>query len=147
MIALGAVLTTAVLTLGSATSASALSYTNDGKSPESTGCANDAVTKRSAVAANSSNGTTIELRWSPSCRTAWARVTKAHGPIAYSWAGWGAKIVRNNDGKTFTCSVPSGGSSCYTAMVYDLDPLTSYAEAHGDDTCDCGYISIRTANY
>lgn len=44
-----------------------------GKDPQSTGCSADAIT----FASNNVYGTgyTIELRWSPTCKTEWARIS------------------------------------------------------------------------
>src|SRR3712207_9281026 len=60
----------------------------------------------------------IELRYSLKCHTAWARITRATPPRPYDAGGGHATIIRNNDGKRFTCHVGSSGA-CYTAMVYD----------------------------
>lgn len=48
----------------------------DGTSPQATGCAADAVTRATAALKDDANVTRgqIQLRYSPSCRTAWSRV-------------------------------------------------------------------------
>lgn len=133
--------TTAAVGLAGTQSASATDYYYDGKNPASTVCANDARTVYSKTAPN---GELVELRYSNYCHTAWARLTHAHGSTGSNGA-WGAWIHRNTDGKTYACTVPSTGTSCFTAMVYDKDPLTSYAKASGDD--DEGYFTIQTPSY
>jgi hypothetical protein len=98
----------------------------DGKDPEIY-CGGDARTARQVQL----GGALLELRYSPSCRAAWARISSA------SWTGGSkarplARVVRNSDGRTYTCFVPSGGTSCYTMMVNDAN-VTSYATGLWDD--------------
>ncbi|MFC7440451.1 DUF2690 domain-containing protein [Laceyella putida] len=52
----------------------ALAY--DNTDPETTGCANNAITARSVLVKNKSGTvlSTTELRYSPACRTAWGRM-------------------------------------------------------------------------
>ncbi|MGR4881665.1 DUF2690 domain-containing protein [Streptomyces sp. LARHCF249] len=125
--------------------AHAASYPLDGQNPSSAGCAADATTKQSAYI-GTSNWTlgVVELRYSVKCHTAWAR-------IRLSENAWGkAQIVRNNDGKAYNCSNLSysdslGSYTCYTAMVYDKDPLNSFAE--GWSQYSNTSLHTRTASY
>jgi hypothetical protein len=109
-------------------SAQAATYSMDGKNPISAGCAADSTTmKESYIGTSSWTLGAIELRYSVKCHTAWARITLSEN-------AWGkAQIVRNTDGKAYSCtnlsySTSLGSYTCYTAMVYDKDPLSSYAE-------------------
>ncbi|MFF7340618.1 DUF2690 domain-containing protein [Streptomyces sp. NPDC008163] len=109
-------------------SAQAATYAMDGKNPISAGCSGDATTvKRALIGTSSWTLGAIELRYSVKCHTAWAR-------ISLSEDVWGkAQIVRNSDGKSYNCTKLSYSSSlgtytCYTAMVYDKDPLSAFAE-------------------
>lgn len=110
-------------------SAQAASYSMDGKNPISAGCSGDATTvKRASIGTSTWKLGGVELRYSVKCHTAWARITLSEDV-------WGkAQIVRSSDGKSYNCtkltySSSLGSYSCYTAMVYDKDPLSSYAEA------------------
>jgi hypothetical protein len=55
--------------------------TCDHKSPDTTGCSADAITKKTVNILNESGYIVgkVELRWSPSCGTAWSRVTNLIG--------------------------------------------------------------------
>ncbi|MGA5824167.1 DUF2690 domain-containing protein, partial [Kitasatospora sp. NPDC094028] len=127
--------TTASATTVSATVRPAVScsgYSCDGWEPDQSGCANDAVTPSGeSVAIMSGNATVgwIELRYSPTCRTAWARVR------SYYWGGQGefAAITRHSDNQSYGCasynwSTTLGAYSCYTQMVYDGG---EYSQAFG----------------
>ncbi|MFH9983368.1 DUF2690 domain-containing protein [Streptomyces sp. NPDC017179] len=79
------------------------------KNPTSTGCANDAYTAKSARA---SDGTLVELRYSPTCRAAWARISNTHvGAEAF---------VQNTAGQSDSVNV-SSGSDVHTSMVNDAN--------------------------
>lgn len=88
------------------------------------------------------NGTivgTIQLRYSPSCKSAWAKITfNSALPSGYR----GNAVIRKYSSdksmiiKAYTCTssggngdVAPGQKSCYTPMVYD--PLGYYARAEG----------------
>jgi hypothetical protein len=72
----------------------------------------------------------LELRYSGSCRAAWARISNAGYDHHDQFTPW-ATVHRNSDGREYTCSVPRGGSSCYTRMVNDAG-VTSYAKGMWD---------------
>lgn len=79
----------------------------DGLDPAVTGCAADAYTVQTAVFSNSY----VELRYSPTCKTNWGRVTSKVGPTFLEIR------IQRVDGLTYTFS---GGNYnyAYSAMVY-----------------------------
>jgi hypothetical protein len=134
-----------------ATSGSAQAYSYDGQNPASTGCGSDATTMESARMVNHAGVDfgVIELRYSINCHTAWARLTLDDGQqwCGNASAGYAcstATIVRNNDGRAYTCTIYTGQHQCYTAMVYDKG-LTSYARGVHDSAT--GIADVRTASY
>ncbi|MET8584825.1 DUF2690 domain-containing protein [Streptomyces collinus] len=128
----------------------AQAYTYDGSDPSASGCASGATTVESAVVKNShSTFGTIELRYSTACHTAWARLTlnytqSACGNAAAGYACASANVTRNNDGRTYRCTIHQGETQCYTPMVYDKG-LTSFAEGSVDTAA--GMADTRTAAY
>ena len=100
----------------------------DGKNPN-TYCGSDARTVESLriaySGAPSGVGPLLELRYSPACRAAWARISDAGWSSGDAYQP-SAKVIRNGDGRTYTCYVPVGATSCYTSMVNDAN-VTSYA--------------------
>jgi len=116
-------------------------YSDEGKSPITTGCANNAITASSASIKNDAGTTigTIQLRYSTICKTAWAKVTfNSSMPSGYR----GNAVIRkyNSDKsiiiKAYTCTssggngdVAPGQKSCYTPMIYD--PVGYYGRAEG----------------
>ena len=109
---------------------SAENHSYDGKSPYYNSCASTAVTKDKKWIDSISY---VELKFSTKCKTAWAKVTITR-PAIYTYEA-DARIVRQTDGKAYTCdssggngSVNKGQTSCYTAMVYDLDPRKAQAQ-------------------
>lgn len=105
-----------------ASSASADTLLFDGANPVSTGCSVDAVVKASKRLSDGKG--TIELRYSPSCKTAWGRIVM-DSVAKYSWET-NATVQRNQDTKTLSCQdkggngvVNKGQRTCYTPMVYD----------------------------
>ncbi|WP_326604061.1 YjfA family protein [Streptomyces sp. NBC_01799] len=130
----------------------AQAYTYDGTDPSSTGCSADGQTIHSATVQNAYGSTfgTIELRYSVNCHTAWARLTLSHTQGACDTASAGyacarAYIIRNNDGRQYSCKISPGQTQCYTPQVYDKDPLTSYAQSYVDGVT--GEARTRTASY
>jgi Protein of unknown function (DUF2690) len=85
----------------------------------------------------------IELRYSPSCETVWARIT-ADYPHDPNWGLGTAKIVRNSDGRTYNCDIPRGETVCFTQQVNDHH-VTSYA--HGIHDNGIYFRGARTAAY
>lgn len=86
----------------------------------------------------------LELRYSHSCAAAWARISHAKPwapKDAYAPTAW---VIRNTDGATYSCTVPVGGTGCYTRMVNDNGP-TSYARGLYDTGVQGIYAN--TASY
>jgi hypothetical protein len=146
----------AILSLFFGASASqALDYsegTITGKLPTAEGCDQDATTKKSIYLKDKwgSNVAFLELRYSINCHAAWARITNYYNYVPYDQHSATAWVVRDTDGKTYACSPPAGTfKSCYTKMVFDLDPRTAHAEAELDPYPDyySPWISGRTASY
>ncbi|MCK6257360.1 YjfA family protein [Fictibacillus sp. KIGAM418] len=105
-------------------------HSYDGKSPYYNNCDDSAVTKDKKWIDSVSY---VELKYSTSCKTAWAKVTITKKATSYYEAD--ARIVRNTDGKALTCdgsggngAVNKGQTSCYTGMVYDYAPRKSQAQ-------------------
>ncbi|MEU4366676.1 DUF2690 domain-containing protein [Micromonospora chersina] len=129
--AVGAVTVALVgLTPGDAFALSGYGY--DGRWADQTPCGSDARTVRSASVTTSTQlGEVygkVELRYSPTCRTVWARVTTPVLPIFQD-----ATVFRNSDYHTMTCNGRLWSDSlhsyyCFTAMLYDGD-VTSFAQA------------------
>lgn len=106
------------------------SHSYDGKSPYYNSCANSAVTKDKKRIDSVSY---VELKFSTTCKTAWAKVTITK-PAVYNHEA-DARIIRKTDGKAYTCDssggngvVNKGQTSCYTPMVYDLDSRKAQAQ-------------------
>ncbi|WP_043663205.1 DUF2690 domain-containing protein [Streptomyces xylophagus] len=99
----------------------------EGKDPAAY-CQSDAITP--------SNGAVwlgpayVELRYSPSCRAAWARISHAPYVPQDQSTPW-ATVHRTSDGKEYTCSVPQGATGCYTKMVNDIN-VKSFAKGMYD---------------
>ncbi|GAA0951475.1 DUF2690 domain-containing protein [Nonomuraea longicatena] len=97
----------------------------DGKDPAAY-CGGDARTLDSLTL----GAAILELRYSPSCRAAWARISNARWEPYSQFPGI-ARVTRDSDGRTYSCVVPAGGSSCYTLMVNDRN-VTSFAYGEWD---------------
>lgn len=135
-----------MMVLVPAVPAQAADFPWDGQSPGATVCGNDARTVLSSPLYHNGSAhpsAVIELRYSPNCRTVWARITGASSAQPGDSDGGSARVTRNYDGKSFTCSVGSG-SSCYTAMVNDAN-MTSYA--YGRDDTGFAIYTGRTGNF
>ncbi|MFJ9738341.1 DUF2690 domain-containing protein [Streptomyces sp. NPDC101166] len=98
----------------------------EGKDPD-TYCSDDA---KSPVAGVWLGQAFVELRYSPSCRAAWARISRASYDTRDQFTPY-ATVRRNSDGREYSCSVPVGGTSCYTRMVNDVN-VTSFAKGMWD---------------
>lgn len=89
----------------------------EGKDPAAY-CQSDAITPSNG--AHWLGPAYLELRYSPSCRAAWARISRAPYVPQDQSKPW-AIVHRTSDGKEYPCSVPNGSTSCYTKMVNDID--------------------------
>lgn len=130
--------------------AQAATYAYDGQYASNTSCNNDATTVASTNINSAAWGTRvgyIELRYSPSCRTTWARLTSL---LKYEPGNLGAayaRITRNNDGKKYECTIPANVTppvKCNTAMVNDKN-MSSFAQGWIDDGVKT--VTARTTSY
>jgi hypothetical protein len=132
--------------LTAVTGGAAYAATYDGLVPQSTSCWNDRhlVASDYLYAGSYNSGAIIDLYYSRSCRTTWARIQ--NGTIAEpgSDAGGVAQIIRNSDGRTYTCHVTDTSGTCWTQMVNDAN-VTSYA--YGVEDGGAFYATGRTLNY
>jgi Protein of unknown function (DUF2690) len=125
----------AALIMSTTSAHAATARVADGSDPSATGCSAGAYTARSDVGSLGGEiHVLVELRYSPKCRTAWARVTTENMPACVPGEDWcgDAVVHRNGDGRSFTCDIPRGGHSCYTRQVNDAG-VTSWAFGEGDD--------------
>ncbi|WP_172463429.1 DUF2690 domain-containing protein [Priestia endophytica] len=85
----------------------------NGSDPITTGCARDAKT----VGYDMFSGAEVELRYSPNCRSAWAKFTVGGDPAAKE----GTARITRNDGVSYSCTAKKslGQKSCYTKQVND----------------------------
>jgi hypothetical protein len=122
-------------------------YGCDGWDPSQSGCSASASTPVPARQiydhANRHLGQ-IELRYSSTCRTVWARVTNY-----ISDAGNG--FITRTDGAQEACGISSwsttmGGYSCYTPMLYD-GGVTSFALGEDYDPYDGIWYTQTTGSY
>lgn len=97
-----------------------------GKSPEATGCSAGATTPRSTTWA----GRIIELRYSPTCRSAWGRIRNGV-------SGDEIAVFSSGPGPIYTSTVRAGNSA-YTSMVNDAG-LTAWVCILGTSICTGSY--------
>jgi hypothetical protein len=89
----------------------------------------------------------VELRYSPTCRTAWARV-ETTDPEALGFA----IIHRISDGREAVCNPaafpPLTGSffGCFTTQLYD-GGVTSFAEGFVQDEISGNAINLITGSF
>jgi hypothetical protein len=123
--AAGAALVTLLVapTAAHAASCYALDCTN--KDPQATGCAADAITAKSVV----TQGRTVELRYSRTCRAAWGRVRNG--------AAGDNVFIHSSTGFEEAARVPAGATTVYTLMLDDAG-YTAYA---------CLTLGACTASY
>ena len=115
---------TPLLLLGPAPQASAASCPGTGCNGEiaaNTTCVNDAyVAEEKTMYQGSTAVGIIELEYSPSCRSAWARVV--------SNLSYGSQAeVQNNSYYEECAGSEVAGTGCNTRMVDDISPLASVA--------------------
>ena len=114
LLVMATVLGSLTFTTGQANAVSCYGWTCDGRDPQGL-CGGDA---RTVLSTTTPLGVRVELRYSPTCRTAWVRVTHA-------WPGDFAD-VDSNGGTSYTATVASG-HDVYTLMVDDVNPLKARA--------------------
>jgi hypothetical protein len=131
--------------------ASALALTYDNTDPATTGCSSGAYTLTYSPVSRKDNGVvvgTVELRWSPSCHTAWSRFTPTGGtyPVFAS-----VDAVRPSDAFMTTSAVRNytdwplysyqlnGASNCINADAYiTIDGPNGNVPAYGQTGCGGG---------
>ncbi|MFC0505239.1 DUF2690 domain-containing protein [Micromonospora costi] len=112
----------------------ACGYACDGKDAAAYGCGSTITALEKPIIATTYVTGKIELRYSQTCRTVWARIQiwKAdYEKGAISWAK--AQVIRTSDNKVMGCtnlawSNVTGSYTCYTPMLNDAG-LTSFANA------------------
>ncbi|MES9740312.1 DUF2690 domain-containing protein [Peribacillus frigoritolerans] len=89
----------------------------NGSDPIATGCARDAITVPDWNNTSWISSAQVDLRYSPSCRSAWAKLTLGGDPGIRE----GTARITRNDGVTYSCSARKslGQTSCYTKQVND----------------------------
>jgi hypothetical protein len=130
---LAALLLAGSLFLLEARPAQALPY--DGTDPATTGCSASARTPYYRVFADFIGQYLgeIQLRFSSSCQTAWARlVFPGKGTVGCPYLGEGVacgevEVHRKNDGSWMDCYVGNGDTGCYTRQLWDQGSYQSYA--------------------
>jgi len=91
----------------------------DGKDPSATNCSDDGKTiGSSGIWDGGTEVALVDLRWSNTCQTNWARVTD-YASTTYTWA----ELENNHDTISSTtyginCGPQSSGNVCYTVMYY-----------------------------
>ena len=130
----------------------ATNYSWDGVYPVGTVCARDAfnpVTPKKVYDDRGRIVGLIELRYSVKCHTAWARITNYENHIMnHQYPGRG--IVHRAGGSEQDCWVPEGRNQyCVTKMLYDKDPLKSFARAEigGPQSVYAQEFSAQTRSY
>jgi hypothetical protein len=110
----------------------------DYESPTQTGCSNDAITAEHIDLKEWDLGGyygTVQLRYSPTCRTAWAKVIMPV-PDGYDVLAKATLTTTNANGqRTLGCNVQLGNPDCETNMFYDhSDTFNVTSTAYGQIT-------------
>lgn len=126
----------------------------DGQSPTGTGCSVGAYTAEQVTAYDSGYEIGwVQLRYSPACRTVWAKVLALYpspvinGIQTYS----GGVIHRNSDNVEISCptvnfNTGDNGWECETNMLYDAS-VTSFAKGILMDPRIDNYKTWDTLSY
>ena len=132
--------------LTAVTGGTAHAATYDGLVPQNTSCWNDRhlVASDYLYAGTFNSGAIIDLYYSRSCATTWARIQNGTVAEPDTDTGGMAQIIRNSDGRTYTCHVTDSSGTCWTRMVNDAN-VTSYA--FGAEDGGAFYATNRTLNY
>ncbi|MFF7232512.1 uncharacterized protein DUF2690 [Streptomyces sp. 2333.5] len=106
-----------------------------GKSPSATGCDRHARTVRRTAEI----GPLLELRYSPTCRAAWVRVTRARAGDRIEARNKGGAACRHPS--CYAARVAAGRTSAYTAMVNDkgIKAWACLERRNGNIVCTEGY--------
>jgi hypothetical protein len=120
----------------------------DHTSPVITGCAKDAVTRRVTSFQGTVKGK-LELRYSPKCRTTWARLIlekpAPSGPRSVFLAG----VKRETGPEAYDkCRIQAGKRSCYTPQLSHTGQ--THAEGYEFDetfSMDTPFYEVKTGDY
>jgi hypothetical protein len=99
----------------------------NGIDPSTTACPNDAFTAQTrSIYRNTDNKYIgyVELRWSPTCKTNWARVTRTDG---YYLEGMDAMVTRYGGTPVQQFSSHAGYTTIWSNMVYAPSPYCAQA--------------------
>ncbi|MEU0680284.1 DUF2690 domain-containing protein [Streptomyces albogriseolus] len=125
-----AVAMTALLPMGTAQAASCKGSGCTGRNPQTTGCGADAYTLKGSRVTPAGGGPAVELRVSPSCSAAWARIQKAN-------SNWRFKLEIKNRSPYTEHASPN--HQAHTAMVWNSHAyracVEQYDGAGGSWTC------------
>jgi hypothetical protein len=138
----------------SARAASCYADTCTGHSATDTGCSADAYTAEETDAYDPGTGEAlgyVQLRYSPTCRATWAKVVGYLNPCTTSACHWlpQAKVVPSQ-GISEPCisngvfNTTYNGWACQTAMVDDLNPITSHAWGEVEQDSILTYFTMTT---
>ena len=114
--------------------ASCVGYACDGKDPTAEGCSASAITVASSTAQTPYAGSyapglqlRLELRWSPVCKTNWARLSYVTPPPFPRYDGLSTvSVYRSNDNRTvaYANPTPYNFNSIYSPMLYGASLCT-----------------------
>jgi len=128
--------------------AHALAY--DHTDPIATGCANDAKTVKTATFNSPQIDGLVELRYSPTCRTIWGRITLNSPAPSSSPYVYMAGVERDSGPYAYDkCRVAAGNTSCYTPQLNDAG-YVGHAEGYLFDeryAMDVPIYQVNTASY
>lgn len=121
-----------------------------GKNPDTSGCTNDARTIYSRQLGDGNghvSSATIQLRYSPYCKAAWAKLV--NGWPADPGSHVGCKVVvRREDGRAYSAVVDPGDTSAYTLMVDDDQTHNTLYASRAEGSCDSGnYVYTNSTPY
>jgi hypothetical protein len=103
----------------------------DGIPAANTTCVNDAyIVESYTYQVGGINVGNLQLKYSPSCQTTWARVV--------SYVGESGSAVAVSHNYHATCNITGGGTGCNTGMTYVAN-LQSYAKATVYSSNGTGY--------
>jgi len=148
MLRIGAIVASAAATMFlTAVPAHATNYPIDGDYARQDGCrADQEVIFHKVLNLNGTAIGYIDLMYSVNCHAAWAHAHSV-SPSSETWA-LHAEIHRTNDGKVYDQRAVDGTQDAYSPMVYDKDPLSSFAKIIIDPNGCCGVeYSAKTDAY
>jgi Protein of unknown function (DUF2690) len=121
----------------------------DHTSPVTTGCAKDAVTRRTAPFQGTVKGK-LELRYSPKCHTVWGRLILEKPAPDSSRSVFLAGVKRNAGPEAYDkCRIQAGKRSCYTPQL-NVAGVHNHAEGYEFDetfSMDTPLYEVKTGDY